>query len=212
MNTIFYLIRHGEVDNPLNIVYGRTDVSLSTKGRRQMQSLAETLKKLGAAPDVIISSTLNRAIQSTQEIQNAFPNVPVSYTEDLQETDCGKLTGEPMQRSIAIGDIYHADECKDMGIEKPEEIIKRMRKEILDTREAYPGKTVFMISHGDPLAFLLRNLLDPNEAIPSKPALEAGQYLKKGEAWKMVLDEQNRVCELETISNKKGSIGKEKEL
>lgn len=202
MNTTFYFIRHGEVDNPQGIVYGRTEMPLSHDGRQQVRNLAETFKRRNISPDVIISSSLVRAIQSTDEIKEVFPTVPVILKDDLQETDLGKLTGELMSKAIAIGDFYHADECKDMGIEKPEEIVKRMRKTVLESKKNYPGKVVFMVSHGDPLAFLLRDLLDPNEPLPSKPDLEVGKYLAKGEAWKITLDDENRVCEFETISGK----------
>lgn len=211
MNTTLYLIRHGEIDNPQGIVYGRTEMPLSPDGRQQIRNLAETLKQRVITPDVIISSSLVRAVQSADEIKEVFPTAPIILKDDLQETDCGRLTGELMSKAIAIGDIYHADECKDMGIEQPEEIVKRMRRTVLEAKKTYPGKVIFLVSHGDPLAFLLRNLLDPNEPLPTKPDLEAGKYLAKGEAWRITLDEENRVREFEIISGKEEGIAKERE-
>lgn len=54
MRTEVYLIRHGEVENPKKIIYGRTvDVSLNEAGFKQLEDLGKSLKSEGVVPMVI---------------------------------------------------------------------------------------------------------------------------------------------------------------
>ncbi len=200
MNTTFYLIRHGALENPKEIVYGRTDIPLSQKGVLQMQALGNDLQKKGVVPDIIIASTMLRAIQSAKELGKFFPKTHIKTDVDFQETDCGKFTGEPMSKLLGYGDFYNNPECLKMGIEEADKVVERMKRALLLAKEQYPGKTVFIISHGDPLAFLMWNLLHPDEPLLPRPQLEHELYLEKGQAWKVILDDQNHVTEYETIS------------
>jgi len=52
--TTIRLIRHGDVYNPKQIIYGRAvDVPLTEKGKQQLTFLGKILKKYKISPDLI---------------------------------------------------------------------------------------------------------------------------------------------------------------
>jgi hypothetical protein len=57
--------------------------------------------------------------------------------------------------------------------------------------EQYSEKTLFFVSHGDPIAFLGWVLLHPGENMPVAIELEHSlNYPQKGEAWKIIINEK----------------------
>src|SRR5262245_8726276 len=69
--TVVHLLRHGEVENPANVLYGRLPgYHLSETGRR----MAETVAKAVAARDVVEvrSSPLERAIETASPLAEGF--------------------------------------------------------------------------------------------------------------------------------------------
>lgn len=193
MNTTVYLIRHGEVYNPQQIAYGRTAIPLSDAGIQQLKTLASKFKSLNITPDIIISSPLKRTVQSTEEIHNVFPNVPVKYIDDLQEVDCGTMTGMPQAFERRVGNIYDSEETKDMGIERPLAVTDRMLGVMKNALADYGGKTIFVVSHGDPLAFLVWRLMNPSGNHIPVLEIRDNNYPSKGKAWKLILNDR---CEL----------------
>ncbi len=66
--TKLYIIRHGKTDfNEQGRYLGRTDVSLNFAGRKEAALLAERIKNLDI--DIIISSPLKRAIETTEIVK-----------------------------------------------------------------------------------------------------------------------------------------------
>ena len=66
--TQIFLIRHGSVDNPDDISYGRLPIPLSKKGREELLSLAGVLKSHSIKFDHLYTSPLVRAKQTAQII------------------------------------------------------------------------------------------------------------------------------------------------
>ena len=200
MNTTFFLIRHGEVDNPKKIVYGRTQIPLSEEGKLQIRNLATKLKEENIKPDVIFSSDLKRTVQSTKEILKVFPKTPIIYSKDLEEVDIGGLLGRLLSWQDSIGDIYNAKECQEMNIERPESIINRQMKVIKKASTKYFSKTIFIVGHLQPLNFLIWKLLHPSEKkIAPITDILSKFRLEKDQAWKVVLDEKLKVLEYSLV-------------
>lgn len=188
--TTIYLIRHGEVDNPDNILYGRTDIPLTEHGKEQLRSLSEKLKSDGVKPDIIFSSPMYRTQQSSKEIQKVFPDVDIKYEDDLAETECGTLLGKSLTEIQAMQDIYKNKVCLDAGLEPQEKVTERMFNVYQNAIKEYKNKTVFLVSHGDPLALLYFKLLYPSDPAPSivDLTIQNQKYLEKGMAWKITVD------------------------
>ena len=93
MTTTIYLVRHGEVHNPEQIIYGRLPgFGLSTKGREQVEAAATALEKLKPF-DVLYSSPLQRA-QESAALLTARLQMPILEDELLAETEIGGYQGK----------------------------------------------------------------------------------------------------------------------
>src|SRR4051812_48940671 len=63
--TVIHLVRHGEVYNPDNIRYGQIPgFGLSPRGVAQARAAGAYLRGLGAPIDALVSSPLERAVQT----------------------------------------------------------------------------------------------------------------------------------------------------
>jgi phosphohistidine phosphatase len=60
MNCVVYLVRHG-IAAPASSGMSDNDRALTPDGKRKMRRIAVGLKRLGVAPDVVLSSPLRRA-------------------------------------------------------------------------------------------------------------------------------------------------------
>ena len=81
------LIRHGETEgNNKNSCVGKTDVALTPKGVRQMQTLSRNF--YNDMVTAIYTSPLKRAVESSEAI-NKYHNLPIEVVYDLAERDYG---------------------------------------------------------------------------------------------------------------------------
>lgn len=90
------LLRHGEsVWNSQNRFTGWVDVGLSSAGIEEAKKAGEILKKEGYVFDLVFTSILKRAIQTTQIVlqQMSLTNVEIKYNWQLNERHYGALQG-----------------------------------------------------------------------------------------------------------------------
>lgn len=95
---IIALVRHGETEwNRLQRWQGRAGAPLNDLGHRQAAAAVEPL--LANAPDRgwqwMITSPLERAVQTGARIAERLPGLPVSTDDDLVERDYGAADGMP---------------------------------------------------------------------------------------------------------------------
>jgi broad specificity phosphatase PhoE len=200
VDTTIYLIRHGAVNNPKKVVYGKTaDAPLSDEGKNQIKLLAEKFKKDEVIPFIILSSPLKRAVESTEIIHNVFNGTPVLYEKGLTEVDMGLFVGKLMAFRDGIGDFYHAKEYQNMRVERPEAIVRRMYHVIHKILNTYRGKTVFLVGHDQPIEFLIWKLEHPSEDIASIVEVKKRYLMLTGQAWKIILSFNATVVEKELI-------------
>ncbi len=193
MHTTLYLIRHGEAYNPEQIIYGRAPVPLTDKGRQQIKDLAERFKKEQVIPDIIIASPIRRTVETAEEIKKVFPQTPLHFEKNLQEHG-GDLSSMTIKHLLSLGDYYMAQECIEMGLERPESIVNRMYTVMQKVIKTYPGKTIFIVSHGDPLAWLIWKLLHPTDPIPSILDIQ-DTYPQQGQARQVLFDENGKLLQ-----------------
>lgn len=73
MKKRLYLVRHGQTQHNLaRLVQGRCDSPLTEKGLEQARSAAKWLRGHGAAPDVIVSSPLGRAMGTARVLADGL--------------------------------------------------------------------------------------------------------------------------------------------
>lgn len=84
MQSLIHFVRHGEVENPDGVLYGRLPgFGLSTSGAAMAELAAEALKAANRPVVKLISSPLQRAVESAAPIERAL-NI-------VGETDAGLL-------------------------------------------------------------------------------------------------------------------------
>jgi broad specificity phosphatase PhoE len=160
--TIVHVMRHGEVHNPEQILYGRLpDYHLSERGRAQAEAVAGWL----AERDIVyvVASPLERA-QETAAAIAALHNLPVDVDESLIESH-NVFQGQRVSpgdgalrdprnwwhlrnpRSPSWGEPYH-------------EIAERMRSALHRARVKGAGHEAVAVSHQLPVETLRRAMND----------------------------------------------------
>ena len=150
--TVVHLVRHGEVDNPAGVLYGRLpDYHLSELGREMAGTVAEDLR--GRDIVHLRCSPLERAQETMEPIANAL-GLPVTtdgrvieaenYLEGLKVSFPGLLR-RPQSW------WYFRNALKPTWGEPYREIAARMRLAMRDAVEAATGHEAVIVSHQLPI-------------------------------------------------------------
>ena len=138
METILYLVRHGEtVDNANQIMQGQTQGELNENGWRQAREFAEQWKDRDI--DIVMASDLKRSVD-TAAIIAAPHGLTVVTTPLLRERDWGGFTGRFIPD--LKGEVWPDD------IESLENLLSRAGEFIAYVKKTYPGKKVLAVGHG----------------------------------------------------------------
>lgn len=193
--SIVYLIRHGEVDNPSGLHYGRfRDIGLIEKGFQQLEFLGKMLEKRGEKPVAIYVSPLRRAQESANSM---FKDVEKTTLDDLNETDSHGLEGMTIAEERSVIDKETPPE--EMWTENPNEVAGRMIHAITRARTDHPGEVVALISHGDPIAYATYRLLNKEGPLPPHQELAKTVFPEKGSGFRFVLDKEGNVLSHEPV-------------
>ena len=150
-----HLVRHGHVENPRRIVYGRLPGwRLSAEGRRQAAAAAERLR--GRAIAHVHASPLERAMETAAVIAAAC-KVEVTADPSLVEAELGaRWEGLPWTEVKAT-----RREEWDAYLHRPHEIAfieetferlgERMAAAVRAIAARHAGGEVAVVSHGDPI-------------------------------------------------------------
>lgn len=152
MKTVIYFIRHGQVDNPDNVLYGRLPgFHLSPNGCRQAQETAIQLRKLHI--DYLYTSPLLRARQTAKIIGKEINKKPM-ISHLLKEV---RLIFEGMNVSVYKRDIQpylYENKYLKRGQESIEEIWDRMMIFVKMVYRKHGNAQIVAVSHGDPILIL----------------------------------------------------------
>ena len=145
MNTTIYFVRHGQTDaNKARIFSGQIDTPLNNTGREQVLETCKQIQKLSIKWDIIISSTLSRAYETAQIINQYFPiNVDIIKDHSAIERSFGEAEGIP----ITDENYRKIMNCEFKNEESEEEIINRAQNFIHKILNTYPGKNVLVVTH-----------------------------------------------------------------
>ena len=150
--TIVHLVRHGEVDNPAGLLYGRLpDYHLSDLGRRMADIVAEDLRDRDIVH--LRCSPLERA-QETMEPLAAGLGLPVTTDGRVIEAE-NFLQGLRITFDGALRNPrnwwYFRNALKPSWGEPYTEIVARMRLAIKDAADAAEGHEAVVVSHQLPI-------------------------------------------------------------
>ncbi|MFI6802420.1 histidine phosphatase family protein [Streptosporangium canum] len=151
--TVVHLLRHGEVHNPANVLYGRLPgYHLSETGRQ----MAETVAKSVAGRDVValFSSPLERARETA---------APLAAVFGLEVTVDGRLIeAENIFEGVPVGNgdgVFRSprhyrhlwNPLRPSWGERYTDVVQRMKGAIDTAREAARGHEAIMVSHQLPI-------------------------------------------------------------
>ncbi len=155
---LLILVRHGEsVGNLENRLQGQEEYDLTELGQRQAIMTAGRLAELGVS--ALYSSPLLRAMSTARTIGERL-GIQAQSMPAVAEYHFGEMSGatyaEVRQRfSAAVG----AAERVYPGEEGREVFQERVTKGIWGVIDAYPAKTVAVVSHGGPIALFCQTVL-----------------------------------------------------
>jgi broad specificity phosphatase PhoE len=144
------VVRHAEVHNPKDIVYGRLpSFGLSPRGKILAERVARFLSTRNA--DVIYTSPLLRARQTASVIAAQSNTATVRRSKSLIEVLTG-YQGSP--NSILVGGFSFYTPVKRDGDESMDDVLRRMTNFLSLVIKRHAGEEVIAVSHADPIAIL----------------------------------------------------------
>ncbi len=168
------LLRHGEsVDDVLNCYGGAADFDLSENGRETARKVAELYREKGV--EMIYSSPLKRAAQTAQIIDGvircgvkAAPNLyernSYGVMTGINKDECRNIFAYMFEQTNGkVGDYY--SEFSVMGAEPVAEFDERVKigmAETVDDAEANGYNSIIVVTHGNVLKSIFKNLLEMN--------------------------------------------------
>ena len=153
--SVLHLVRHGQVENPQKIVYGRQrGWRLSDRGRAEAEAVA---RHLGGRPIArVYTSPLERAMQTATVIAGTCGGEVEPRDDLLEALLCAPWEGRPWRevkrersgewarylfRPLEVGGV--AEDLRALAT--------RMESALRAIAAAHPDQQVVAVSHGDPL-------------------------------------------------------------
>ncbi len=169
-----YLVRHGEVENPQEIIYGRLpNFGLNQFGENQVKKVGGYLKSVNAKPEIIFTSPLLRALQTAKIITDFFPAIKIKKVNLLTEGDLG-WQGKKKTDLIKTGiwQIYLDQPSAIKTGEGFEGLQQRAVKWLKQFLKKNTYEEVLVVSHQDIIRsltlFLEKRFLDDLNKIPAE--------------------------------------------
>lgn len=135
-----YLVRHGQTEgNVAQILQGHLPGRLTPLGWKQADGLCARLQAEHIVPDVLLSSDLQRAVDTAGVLSEAF-RLPLRLTPLLRERDWGELTG----RAVSQVDVKHFPP----SVETVEALSARALRFLSWLLSEYDGLRVLAVTHG----------------------------------------------------------------
>lgn len=211
--TKVYIIRHAEVEYPLDkqgrrLMYPK-ETHISREGKDQIVNFAQLLKSKGVRFDRIETSEHTRAWETAEILVNILGAPEAVPNPAFNDSYVPGWIGVPLEKQQELmdrgEDIYQNPRSSNQ--ETKEQIAKRMVDGFYDLVKRNEGKTVAIVSHGDPIRLLMYRLEYPEGKIPGMSILSKESYLKRGEAFCVTLDHKGKILETQLLTNLKGRQG-----
>jgi broad specificity phosphatase PhoE len=157
-HTRLYLVRHGRVHNPHEVAYGHLPrYRLDETGWSQAQRAAAWLADAGLA--AVFSSPLLRARQTASAIRERAGNPPLHLSRDLRESELGRYWqglrwSEIEAEQAELYALFRERPSQITAGETLAAMAARMAAACRRAARRYPGRTLALVSHRDPILSL----------------------------------------------------------
>jgi broad specificity phosphatase PhoE len=153
--TIVHLVRHGEVENPSGVLYGRLPgFCLSRLGEEMSERVAQALA--GRDITYVVSSPLERALQTAQPVADAL-GLTVAVDPDLIE-GANWFEGRKVRLSDPAVWPRVLNPFRPSWGEPYKDIATRMQRALIAARQRAEGHEAVAVSHQLPI-WILREYL-----------------------------------------------------
>jgi len=183
--TEILVVRHADVHNPKDILYGRLPgYRLSDKGRAQAE---ETAKFIAArSVTAIYTSPLLRARQTAHILTHYHSSLSVRVSSRLLEV---KTAYQGSPNAIITRGFSFYEPRKDPGDESMAEVFDRLLRFLRQAVRRHAGGTVVAVTHADPIAIMRVGL----EGLPLTAAsLHATVYPNRASVNQITLEPDGR--------------------
>ena len=156
MPTTIHFVRHGEVENPERIAYGRMPgFHLSNNGKKKAKKVGEffSSKKI----PIIYTSPLERTFQTANITSDSFSSPPkVVHKYELIEFDAKKWQSLPLDELYQnkYFESFSNDVDSKIVPENLNALARRMENFTLDICAKHKGEEVICVSHEYPIIVL----------------------------------------------------------
>ena len=156
MLTTIHFVRHGEVENPERIAYGRMPgFHLSNNGKKKAKKVGEffSSKKI----PIIYTSPLERTFQTANITSDSFSSPPkVVHKYELIEFDAKKWQSLPLDELYQnkYFESFSNDVDSKIVPENLNALARRMENFTLDICAKHKGEEVICVSHEYPIIVL----------------------------------------------------------
>lgn len=164
------IVRHGETEwNVAQRLQGHSDSQLTTKGLKQAELLANTIKYRKF--DRIISSDLGRAIETTSIIAEHIRAKRI-LNKQLRERSFGVMEGMPIgDVKVQLPDVYknYIERNSSYQIPNGESLVdfsSRIINAYLEIAEQFEGESLLTIAHGGVLDCIIRHIFSIDLDLP----------------------------------------------
>lgn len=190
MKTTIYLVRHGAVHNPSQVIYGRMPgFPLSREGREQAQRLGKHLSTKHIT--AIYASPLARARETAGIISSFHKNIAVLFDERLLEVHSPGLEGKPFADFAAEEwNFYKPGYIQKYGGERLGDIWKRMQEFLNETAAKHTGQEIAVVSHGDLIMIVQAKHLGKRLALHE---IRGAHYVETAQGIQLVFDDSGEV-------------------
>lgn len=163
LRNLYYALRHGRsVANDEGLIVshpdqGLTGYGLSEEGRQEVaSSVAEAMQRgLLDKTTLIVTSDFARARESAEIAARMLGAGDIIVTPRLRERFFGKWE---KQHNSNYRYVWEQDALDDAnrydGVESTSEVLARTTSLVRDLEKDYSGRTILLVSHGDPLQIL----------------------------------------------------------
>ncbi|HKP55059.1 MAG TPA: histidine phosphatase family protein [Chloroflexia bacterium] len=144
--TVLYIVRHTDVHNPADILYGRLPrFRLSDLGLQQAERTAQVLAEEPVA--AFYSSPQLRARQTARILSQPHPDARIRITQLLNEVRTA-WQGRPHSELEAIRFNFYANPLSDDD-ERLEQVWERLTHFVRIMRRRHAGESIVGVTHGD---------------------------------------------------------------
>ncbi|HII71344.1 TPA: histidine phosphatase family protein [Candidatus Woesearchaeota archaeon] len=152
------LVRHGEtLENKEGIMQGQLPGTLSDLGKEQARLVAERLKD--EKIDVIITSDLQRAVDTAEAIAEHHPHLTIELAPGLREWSRGEYEGKKpheLPKHLTGVDLNKNPDFSFPGGESIRDVYNRVKETYNKILERHIDQNVLVVGHGVSIRALMR--------------------------------------------------------